>query len=65
MFSIPPNKNLNFSVTFILSSANAFNLDQSKFFHLVKGLQPSSRRQNSILVQTEMYLPTAVSSRLK
>ena len=30
MFSTLPRSNLNFSVTFILSSANAFSLDQSK-----------------------------------
>ena len=30
MFSTHPQKNFNFSVTFILSSANALNLDQSK-----------------------------------
>ena len=32
MFSTLPMTNFNFSVTFILSSANAFNLDHSKFF---------------------------------
>ena len=30
MFSTCPKTNLKFSVSFILSSANAFNLDQSK-----------------------------------
>ena len=30
MFSILPKTGFNFSVTFILLSANAFNLDQSK-----------------------------------
>ena len=30
MFSTPPKPNFNFSVTFNLLSANAFNLDQSK-----------------------------------
>ena len=30
MFSTLPKTNLNFSVRFILSSASAFNLDQSK-----------------------------------
>ena len=30
MFSTLPNRNFNFWVTFILSSANAFNLDQLK-----------------------------------
>ena len=30
MFSTLPSKNLNFSVTFILSSAAAFNFNQSK-----------------------------------
>ena len=36
MFSTLPKINFNFSVTFILLSANAFNLDQSKICRLVK-----------------------------
>ena len=36
VFSTLPNLNFNFSVTFILSSASSFNLEQSKNFCLVK-----------------------------
>ena len=37
MFPTVPERNLIFSVTFILLSASAFNFDQSKICHLVKG----------------------------
>ena len=36
MFSTLPKTNVNFSFTFILSSANAFNLDQSKILSFGK-----------------------------
>ena len=36
MFSTLRKSNFNFLVTFILSIANAFNLDQSRFFGLVR-----------------------------
>ena len=36
MFSNLPKTNLNFSVTFILSSANSLNLDQSKILSFGK-----------------------------
>ena len=39
MFSTCPNTNFNFSVTFILLSANAFNLKQSKNLSFGKGLK--------------------------
>ena len=38
MFSTLPNQNFNFLVTFILSSANAFNLDGSKILSYGKEL---------------------------
>ena len=38
MFSTLSETNFNFSVTFILSSANALNLDQYKVLLLVKEL---------------------------
>ena len=38
MFSTLPKTNLIFSVTFILSSANAFNLDQSTILSFGKEL---------------------------
>ena len=38
MFSTLPNLNFNISLTFILSSANAFNLDQSKILSFGKGI---------------------------
>ena len=38
MFPTFPKTNFNFSFTFILSSANAFNLDQSKILSFGKGL---------------------------
>ena len=38
MFSTPPKTNLNFSVIFILSSANAFNLDHHKIWSFAKEL---------------------------
>ena len=39
MFSTHPKINFNFSVTFILSSANAFNLDQLKYLSFGKVLK--------------------------
>ena len=39
MFSTLPKTNFNFSVTFILSSANALKLDQSKILLFGKGLK--------------------------
>ena len=39
MFSTISKTNLNFSVTFILSSASALNLDWSKIFSFGKELQ--------------------------
>ena len=39
MFSTCPNTNFNFSVTCILSSANAFNLNQSKKLSFDKELR--------------------------
>ena len=53
MFSTLPKMNLNFSFTFILSSADALNLDQSKNLLFGKEL-------NSVLpelVHRNMYLP--------
>ena len=41
MFSTLPKTNFYFSVTFILSSANAFNLEQSKILSFGKGLNLS------------------------
>ena len=38
MFSTPPKPNFNFLFRFVLSSANAFNLDVSKFLLFGKGL---------------------------
>ena len=38
MFSAHPNTNFNFWITFILSSANAFNLDYSKILSFGKEL---------------------------
>ena len=38
MFSTLPKTNFNFSVTFIVLSANTFNLDQSKILLFGKGL---------------------------
>ena len=38
MFSTLPKTNFNFSLPFILSSANAFNLDQSKILSFGKEL---------------------------
>ena len=38
MFSTHHKTNFKFSVTFILSSANAFNLDKSKIFSFGNGL---------------------------
>ena len=50
MFSTLPKTNFNFSVTFILSSAIAFNLDQSKNLpfgkELKKSLQYHSNQEN-------------------
>ena len=40
MFSFIPKSNFNFSVTVILSSANALNLDQSKNVLFQKELKP-------------------------
>ena len=42
MFSTLLNTNFKFSLTFILSSANAFNLDKSKFFLFGKELTPEA-----------------------
>ena len=39
MFSTHPNKNFCFSIEFILSFANAFNLDQSKILSFGKELK--------------------------
>ena len=39
MFSAHPNTNFNFWITFILSSANAFNLDYSKILSFGKELK--------------------------
>ena len=39
MFSTIPKTNFNFSVTFVLSSANAFNLDKSKILSYGKELK--------------------------
>ena len=39
MFSTFPKQNLNFSFTFVLLSANAFNLDQSKILSFGKELK--------------------------
>ena len=41
MFSTLSKINFNLSFTFILSSANAFNLDQSKILSFGKGLRPA------------------------
>ena len=38
MFSTLPETNLKFSLSFILSSATAFNLDKPKIFSFGKGL---------------------------
>ena len=38
MFSTNPKKNICCQVTFLLSSANAFNLDQSKYLSFGKGI---------------------------
>ena len=43
MFSNLPEANFNFLVTFILSSANAFNLYKSKILLFVKELSPLVR----------------------
>ena len=47
MFSTLPRKNFNLPVTFILSSANAFNLDQSKNLSFGKEL--------TLFYTTKMY----------
>ena len=57
MFSIHPKKTFFFDVTFILLSAYAFNLDQSKNLSFGKDLNLSqfwiTRRQNFRMVQME------------
>ena len=42
MFSILPMTNFNFSVTFIFSSVNTFNSDQSKILSVGKDFYPLS-----------------------
>ena len=43
MFSTLPRTNFNFSITLILLSANAFDLDQSKILSFGNGLKDISR----------------------
>ena len=45
MFSTLPKTNFNFSVAFNLSSANAFNLDQSKILLCGKELRENRSRE--------------------
>ena len=52
-----PKRNFNFPVTFILSSASSFNLDQSKKLSFGKGL-------NTALCDTGNYAPTRQSNLL-
>ena len=55
MFSINPKKNFCFQVTFILSSANALSLDQSKNLPFGRGLKD----------QLPLYQTTNFWSKLK
>ena len=60
MFSIHTKKNFCCSVTFILSSANAFNLDQSKISSFGKEfMQCSAVRNKGIL---SLYSPTILKN---
>ena len=49
MFSTLPIPNLNFSFTFILSCANAFNLDQSEILSFGKELRQQKSFYSSSL----------------
>ena len=53
MFSTCPKTNFNFSVTFILSSTNAFNLDQSKNLLFGKELREiNAKEKNGLIFMT-------------
>ena len=70
MFSTLPETNFNFSVTFILLSANAFNLDQSKILLFGKELNNDCMAEytvfnaafNSILVISQRPLHLSMLS---
>ena len=51
MFSILPKPNFTFSFTFFLSSANAFNLDQSKILLFGKELNNKLLTENIVAHQ--------------
>ena len=55
VFSTLPRTNFHFSVTFILSSANAFNLDQSKNLLFGKKLKVNKQQEH------RMWMPTLCS----
>ena len=48
MFSTLPEINLNCSVIFILSSANVFNLDQSKILSFGEDLTPQHKENSGL-----------------
>ena len=59
MFSTHPKGNFFFQVIFILSSANAFNLDQSKKLSFGKGLNFTGKQVPSqCAVKTSLYSPS-------
>ena len=66
MFSTLPNTNFNFSFTFTLSSANVFNLNESKILlfgkeltkTLPKGRNGKYKKKNSIRSFTELKKKT-------
>ena len=64
MFSALPKTKSSFSVTFILTSASAFNLDQSKnlLFGRVKELQDSISRCTDQLDRAEILLKMALNT---
>ena len=51
MFSTLPKTNSSFSVTYILSSANAFNLEQSKILSCGKELSTVFQQQSFLQAQ--------------
>ena len=59
MFSTNPKTNFNFSVTFILSSADAFNLDQSKILLFGKELMVQIKWTLTLIaVRIVLYNPS-------
>ena len=60
MFSSLPNPNLDFSFTFILLSANALNLDQSKILSFGKELRDIRSGMAAVLLN-----PSLVGCNLK